>query len=76
MGAASQPGKPVYGLQATVGGRMVIIAGGLPVSVDGEFVSAIGVSTGSPDQDMAVAEAGIEAFMKFNNEQICSGSKT
>jgi uncharacterized protein GlcG (DUF336 family) len=62
LGKASQPGKPAYGISSAVDGRMVVIAGGVPVLVDGLVVGAIGVSSGSPAQDLEVAEAGIRAF--------------
>jgi uncharacterized protein GlcG (DUF336 family) len=60
----SMPGNPVFGLTSTVGGRMVVIAGGLPIFDGGEVVGAIGVSAGTPAQDLAVAEAGVQAFEK------------
>lgn len=62
LGNASQPGQPVYGLSATIGGRMVVIAGGVPVLLDGVTVGGIGVSSGRPDQDLDVAQAGCRAF--------------
>ncbi len=62
LGEVSQPGKPAYGLSSTLGGRMVVLAGGLPVMVDGEVVGSIGVSAGSPSQDLEVAEAGVQGF--------------
>ena len=62
LGEVSQPGNPAYGLSSTLGGRMVVVAGGLPVLIDGEVVGGIGVSSGSPAQDLEVAEAGLRAF--------------
>ena len=62
LGEASQPGKQAYGVSSTIGGRMVVIAGGLPVSAGDAVVGGIGVSGGSPDQDADVAEAGIRAL--------------
>jgi uncharacterized protein GlcG (DUF336 family) len=41
---------------------MVVIAGGLPVFAGDVVIGAIGVSSGTPAQDLAVAEAGIQAF--------------
>lgn len=64
LGVVSQPGMPAYGLSSTLGGRMVVIAGGLPVMSGGEVVGSIGVSSGSPAQDLEVAEAGVQAFME------------
>lgn len=62
IGEASQPGNPAYGITSALGGRMLVIAGGLPVVVDGEVVGGIGVSSGTPAQDLQVAEAGLQAL--------------
>lgn len=61
-GAASQPGAPAYGINSAIGGRLMIVGGGLPVLSDGTVVGAIGVSSGTPAQDQAVAQAGVDAF--------------
>ncbi|MFZ7091239.1 GlcG/HbpS family heme-binding protein [Primorskyibacter sp. 2E233] len=63
-GAASQPGAPAYGIASAIGGRLMVVGGGLPVVAHGEVVGGIGVSSGTPDQDRAVAQAGIDAFLK------------
>lgn len=65
-GEVSQPGKPVYGIASAIGGRLMVVGGGLPVVVDGEVVGGIGVSSGTPMQDREVAEAGIAAFLAGN----------
>lgn len=62
LGEVNQPGQPAHGISSTIGGRMVVVAGGLPVLSDGVVVGAIGVSSGSPAQDHDVATAGIQAF--------------
>lgn len=62
-GEVSQPGKPVYGIASAIGGRLMVVGGGLPVVVDAEVVGGIGVSSGTPMQDREVAEAGIAAFL-------------
>lgn len=61
--AVNIPGKLAFGIHTEVGGRVSSVGGGLPVVVDGEVVGGIGLSSGTPDQDMACAEAGIEHFM-------------
>lgn len=61
-GDASQPGKPAYGISSAIGGRLMVVGGGLPVVVDGHCVGGIGVSSGSPAQDMEVAQAGVDAL--------------
>jgi len=58
----SQPGQPFYGVHTCNFGRITIFAGGLPVLDQGEIVGGIGVSGGSSEQDVAVAEAGRSAF--------------
>jgi uncharacterized protein GlcG (DUF336 family) len=58
----SRPGESLYGLQNTNDGRMVIFGGGYPLTRDGDIVGAIGASGGAVEQDMDVAEAGVDAF--------------
>lgn len=41
--------------------RLVIFGGGVPVTVDGTLVGAVGVSGGTADQDRQIAEAGASA---------------
>jgi uncharacterized protein GlcG (DUF336 family) len=62
IGEMAQPGQPLFGINTTNGGRIVIFAGGIPLMRDGEVVGAIGVSGGTVDEDHEVAEAGIAAF--------------
>jgi uncharacterized protein GlcG (DUF336 family) len=58
----TQPGQPLYGIDATNNGRIVIFGGGIPLTRDGEVVGAVGVSGGSVDQDEEVAQAGVQVF--------------
>ncbi len=60
--ADTRPDGPIFGLSDAHGGRLVIFPGGIPLVRDGDIVGAIGVSTGSVDQDQEVAEAGAAAF--------------
>ena len=62
IGEMAQPGQPLFGINTTNGGRIVIFAGGVPLVRDGDVVGAVGVSGGSVDQDEEVAEAGVAAF--------------
>ena len=57
------PGNLAFGIHTSAGGRFSTVGGGVPVIIDGEIVGAIGLSGGAPEQDIACAEAGIEAFM-------------
>jgi uncharacterized protein GlcG (DUF336 family) len=58
LGDNSQPGNQFYGIHASNHGRIMIFAGGIPLSRNDEVVGAIGVSGGSGEQDHAVAAAG------------------
>ena len=62
IGEMAQPGQPLFGINTTNGGRIVIFAGGVPLMREGEVVGAVGVSGGTPDDDHEVAEAGVAAF--------------
>lgn len=42
--------------------RLVIFGGGVPLTVDGQLVGAVGVSGGSADQDVDIASAGASAL--------------
>lgn len=68
--AACVPGNLVFGIHTALGGRLCVVGGGLPIMVDGEVVGGIGLSSGSPQQDMACAEAGIDYLMRqLGNER-------
>ena len=63
LGAAAQVGGPLFGLNTTNNGKIVIFGGGYPVSDEnGQVIGAIGVSGGSVEEDMACAEAGLAAI--------------
>ena len=55
----SQPGTPLYGIQETNAGKVVVFGGGIPVTLNGSIVGAVGASAGTVEQDVAVAEAAI-----------------
>lgn len=57
-----QPGQPLFGIQASNQGRLIVFAGGIPLKAGDEVVGAIGVSGGTVEQDHEVAEAGVAAF--------------
>ena len=57
-----QPGKGTFGIHITNGGHFSIIGGGLPVTVDGEIVGGVGVSSGTADEDLVVAQAAVDYF--------------
>lgn len=50
------------GIALATGLRYASIAGGLPITIDGEVVGAIGVGSGSDEEDIEVAQVGINAL--------------
>lgn len=63
----SQPGGPLYGIQHTNQGRIVIFGGGEPLMSNGRIVGGLGVSGGSEEQDTALAAYGRQVFEEINN---------
>lgn len=58
LGAASQVGKSLYGIEVSNDG-LILFAGGVPlVDSNNVIIGAIGVSGGSIDEDESVAKAG------------------
>ncbi len=49
-------------LALATGGQVTNLKGGLPIVVDGHVVGAIGVGSGTGDQDVEVGQAGIAAL--------------
>jgi uncharacterized protein GlcG (DUF336 family) len=62
LASLAQPGKPLFGIQESNTGKVVIFGGGIPVMFDGSIVGAVGASAGTIEQDIAVAEAAIAAL--------------
>lgn len=62
-GTISQPGGPTFGINTSLQGKFSIVAGGLPLFVEDTIVGGVGCSSGTPDQDELVAQAGIDAFL-------------
>ena len=62
LGALSQPGGPLYGIEVSNGG-LITFPGGLPLKADdGTVIGAIGVSGSTVENDRAVAVAGAAAL--------------
>ena len=68
-GPALAEGEPnlvlSLGLSLATAGKLTAIRGGLPLIVDGQHVGGIGVSAGSEDEDVQVAQAGLDALAKL-----------
>lgn len=62
LGKLSQPGEPIFGINTSNDGKVIIFGGGIPLVDNNVIVGAVGVSGGFVDQDIKVAEAGAAAF--------------
>jgi ATP:cob(I)alamin adenosyltransferase len=60
LAAATQPGAMLWGLQADP--NLVVFGGGIPLFRRGVISGAIGVSGGTVDEDVAVAEAALKLW--------------
>ncbi|HTS90683.1 MAG TPA: heme-binding protein [Stellaceae bacterium] len=58
------PGEEAFGIFTQHEGRFTVFVGGFPILVDGKVVGSVAASGGNGEQDIAVCEAGIAAFMK------------
>ena len=58
LGELARPGEPLYGIQHTNGGRIVIFGGGEPLIYNGKIIGALGVSGGTAEQDTSLAAYG------------------
>ena len=55
----TQSGEQGFGLNTTNHGRVVIFGGGIPITVDGTVIGAVGASGASVEQDIQVARAAL-----------------
>lgn len=64
LGKLSQPGQPLYGIQSTNNGKVVIFGGGEPLMAGNTMIGAVGVSGGTASQDTSLAAKAKEIFEK------------
>ncbi|CAD6534054.1 hypothetical protein LMG27952_02872 [Paraburkholderia hiiakae] len=62
LATLAQSGKPLFGIQETNAGKVVIFGGGIPVVFNGDVIGAVGASAGTVEQDIDVAEAALAAL--------------
>jgi len=62
LAALAQSGRPLFGIQESNAGKVVIFGGGIPVIDGGKIIGAVGASAGTVEQDIAVADAAAGAF--------------
>jgi uncharacterized protein GlcG (DUF336 family) len=61
---SAKAGGAAFGINVSNNGKFMIVGGGLPIVLPtGQTVGAVGCSSGSAQQDAAVAQAGIDALL-------------
>lgn len=55
-------GAALYGLESHLQGKVVTFGGGYPLWRDGQLIAGLGISGGSVEQDMAIAQAAMAAI--------------
>ena len=64
--AVCVPGSLAFGIHTEHGGRISVVGGGLPVFSGEEVVGGIGLSSGTPQQDLQCAQAAVDYFVQWN----------
>jgi uncharacterized protein GlcG (DUF336 family) len=62
LATLAQSGKPLFGIQESNSGKVVVFGGGVPIVSEGTIIGAVGTSAGTVEQDIAVAQAAIAAL--------------
>jgi len=61
--AVAGAGGPAFGIHVSNQGRFMIFGGGVPVFIDGMIAGGVGCSSGSPEEDRQVAQAGVDRLL-------------
>lgn len=65
LSSLAQPGQPLYGIQFTNDGKIVVFGGGEPLERSGKVIGGLGVSGGTAEQDTALAAFGKNKFKEI-----------
>jgi hypothetical protein len=67
VGKLAQPGQTLYGIQHTHPGKIVLFGGGLPLKLKGRVVGGVGISGGTVEEDIKVAEPVVKALEQMES---------
>ena len=57
-----QPGQPLFQIEASCSDQLVSFGGGYPIFADGKIIGGIGISGGSVEEDMQIAQAALKGL--------------
>jgi uncharacterized protein GlcG (DUF336 family) len=63
LATLAQSGKPLFGIQESNSGKVVIFGGGVPIMSGGNVIGAVGTSAGTVEQDIEVAQTAVAALV-------------
>ncbi len=59
----AEQGKPYYGITSMFGGKLTVVAGGIPVMISGKIAGAVGVGgSANPQQDLQCAQEAVKTM--------------
>jgi uncharacterized protein GlcG (DUF336 family) len=62
VGELSQPGGVLYGIQHIHDGKIVLFGGGFPLRLKGRVAGSVGISGGTVEEDIKVAQSVVAAL--------------
>lgn len=65
VGQQALPGKPLYGIENTNAGKIVLFGGGFPLVLHGNVVGGIGISGGTVEEDEKVAKVVLNCLTEM-----------
>jgi uncharacterized protein GlcG (DUF336 family) len=60
VGQLALPGNPLYGIQHSHGGKIILFGGGFPLKLRGQVSGGIGISGGTVEEDEQVARVVLD----------------
>lgn len=61
----AQPGEALYGIDRVNQKPITIVGGGLPIKADGKTIGGIGISGGTAEEDVEIANYGLKVLEKL-----------
>lgn len=58
----AQPGEALYGIDRVNQKPITIVGGGVPIKVDGKTVGGLGISGGTAEEDVEIANYGLQVL--------------
>lgn len=68
LSSLASPGGPLFGINTTNRGRIVLFGGGVPLKIGSEVVGGVGVSGGAVEMDVEVARAASRRWASLVKE--------